>query len=664
MTRVFDLRSAWIAAAWFTLATVVMTWPVVLHLPSRMVGDLGDSVLNCWILAWTGDHLLALLRGDLGALATYWHTNIFTPEPYTLAYSEHLTALTLQILPVYALTGNVLLCYNLLFLSTSILSGLGVYLLVRHVTGQATAAFVAGLLYAFTPYRVAQLPHLQVLASQWMPFALYGFRRYLDTGSRRALAWGTVALVAQNLSCGYYLLFFAPLVVLYVLYELVDRGRLRDAIAWRDFSAAGVGAGVATLPFLLPYVRLKAYIPFKRGLDEVISFSADVHGYANASDRLHFWGSLPSFTKAENELFPGVIPVALGAGALVVIAVEAWRRHGDRESAAPWRRAASWLLGLGVVGSVAALVMMLIIRGSNLDVGPFHVGLRNGSRILVGLAVFLAGWALSSPGARRMLRGVPGSLGGFAFLSTLLACWLSFGPAVQSMGLRVNVPAAYLPFYLYVPGYDGLRVPARFAMLAFLMLAVLAGYGLAWIARRGRAGQIAALACGLAVLVEVNGIPYEMDRVSWEAGYGTPPLLEPTPAVYGAYDGLPPDAIVLEFPIGNPGYDLRSEYYSRLHRRRLVNGYSGMFPPWYGRVVTDLGQLHKDPEVAWSTLRDTRATHVLVREAAYLEREFFAIEAWLQARGARVLMRAGSNVLFALPSRTDTAIHGPAAAAR
>jgi hypothetical protein len=68
----------------------------------------------------------------------------------------------------------------------------------------------AGLGFAFAPYRTASLPHLQVLSSAWMPFALLGFRRYFEAGRWRSLAGGSTAWVAQNLSCGYYLLFSVP----------------------------------------------------------------------------------------------------------------------------------------------------------------------------------------------------------------------------------------------------------------------------------------------------------------------------------------------------------------------------------------------------------------------------------------------------------------------
>ena len=71
------------------------------------------------------DHIVRFFSGDIHALSGFWNANIFYPEPLTLAYSEHLFAQAVQILPVYAITRNIILCYNLLFLSTFVLSGLG-----------------------------------------------------------------------------------------------------------------------------------------------------------------------------------------------------------------------------------------------------------------------------------------------------------------------------------------------------------------------------------------------------------------------------------------------------------------------------------------------------------------------------------------------------------
>ena len=177
-------RPAWVAV-WYTAVAMVMTWPLVTVMHRKIYGDVGDSLFNSWVLAWTGGQVLRALHGDLSALAQYWNGNIFYPSTLTLAYSEHLTPQMLQILPVLAVTDNIILCYNLLLLATIVLSGLGMYLLVRELTGHPLAAFLAGLAFAFAPFRIDQYAHLEVLSSQWMPFTLYGFRRYFATGRLR-----------------------------------------------------------------------------------------------------------------------------------------------------------------------------------------------------------------------------------------------------------------------------------------------------------------------------------------------------------------------------------------------------------------------------------------------------------------------------------------------
>ena len=119
MTRASHALAAYLAI------TIAATWPLALGLGRDVAWDLGDSVLVMWILAWDCEQILAILGGDLSRLASFFDANVFHPAPLTLAYSEHLIPQALQILPVYLVSGNPILCYNLLFLSTFVLSGLG-----------------------------------------------------------------------------------------------------------------------------------------------------------------------------------------------------------------------------------------------------------------------------------------------------------------------------------------------------------------------------------------------------------------------------------------------------------------------------------------------------------------------------------------------------------
>src|SRR3954471_19414791 len=211
-------------AALYVIVALAMTWPLIRVITRQVAGDTGDTLFNCWVLLWTSGQVLRALTGDVAALGDYFNGNIFYPARLTLAYSNHLTPQMLQALPVLASTGNIVLAYNLLFLGTIVLSGLGMYLLVRELTDQPAAAFLAGLAFAFAPYRLDQFEHLEVLSSQWMPFVFYGFRRFFSDGRLRALAGGTAALVTQALSCGYYLAYFTPFAVAYCVFEWIAHG--------------------------------------------------------------------------------------------------------------------------------------------------------------------------------------------------------------------------------------------------------------------------------------------------------------------------------------------------------------------------------------------------------------------------------------------------------
>src|SRR5262249_31797520 len=146
--------------------------------------------------------------------------------------------------------------------------------------------------FAFNPYRIASIPHLQVLSSAWMPFVLFGLRRHFGTGRAAPLAGAAAAWVLQNLSCGYYLLFFSPVAVGYIAWELSARRLWRDR---RELSRLAVAFAVvvfATVPFLLPYLELRALGFNPRSLDETRRFSADVYAYLTADPNLRLWGSV------------------------------------------------------------------------------------------------------------------------------------------------------------------------------------------------------------------------------------------------------------------------------------------------------------------------------------------------------------------------------------
>jgi hypothetical protein len=73
---------------------------------------------------------------------------------------------------------------------------------------------------------------------------------------------------------------------------------------------------------------------------------------------------------------------------------------------------------------------------------------------------------------------------GFFVLALIIAWWLSLGPAPTSLGRPIDLAAPYRVLFEHVPGFSGLRVPARLAMIVVLMISVLGGFGSAWMATK------------------------------------------------------------------------------------------------------------------------------------------------------------------------------------
>jgi hypothetical protein len=636
------------AAAAYTAIAVAMTWPLAAGIAHVVAGDLGDPILNIWILAWDWEQFRGIFFGHYAHLWHFFDANIFHPAPLTLAYSEHLVPQALQVFPLYAITSNPILCYNLLFLSTFALSGLGMFLLLHELTGSVAASFVAGLLFAFAPYRVPQSSHLQVLSSQWMPFALYGFRRYAEHGRIRALAGATASVVLQGLSCGYYLLYFSPFAGAYAIWELWRVGRLHERRVWLHLAAAGIAAALVVLPFLIPYVHVSRDLQLTRSLGETTRLSADVYSYVTASVAQRFWGSRLSdvFPKPEGELFPGLVPVVLA-----LIGVLFFGTHKIATEASPgWRTPAARALWIVALVHVLAACVTVIFRRVALHLWLFDLRLVDATQLLLRAAVAYGAALALSAGLRQRAAAFMRSRGFFA-VALLAAAWLSLGPAPRVLGRPLELASPYGFLWNHLPGFDGLRVPARFAMVVVLMLSVLGGLGAAVMARH-RAGRIVLTLLAAVFLFEAGASPFLVNGMFPVPDFNGPPaeLAPPThpPAVYTAVSRLPASAVLAELPFGQYDYDLRAMYYSIDRWRPILNGYSGFFPPHYGRAVVALTDVPRHPDVSMEALRELGATHVVIHEGAYRDTEGRETTAALEGLGATETFRDGGDVLLSL----------------
>ena len=132
---------------------------------------------------------------------------------------------------------------------------------------------------------------------------------------------------------------------------------------------------LATLPFVLPYVKLRHLGFTARSLGETDHFSADVYAYLTADPNLRLWGGvIDAWPKAENALFPGLTIFALAAIAIIA----AWRQARTRQAARRVETVLAWALAAAAIVLIAVLfgwtVRLPFLKITNLDRVPWFVG--------------------------------------------------------------------------------------------------------------------------------------------------------------------------------------------------------------------------------------------------------------------------------------------------
>lgn len=372
-----------------------MTFPQILHMRDAVHDD-GDPLLNAWTLAWVA-HQLPRAPGHL------FDANIFFPERWTLAFSETLLVPGVLATPMRWLGAGPILVHNIVLLSGFALSGVGMALLVRMLTGCGGAGAIAGLVFAFLPYRIAHFPHLQLQQTQCLPFAMWGFHRLLSTGRVRDGVLMGVFTAGQVLSCAYYGLFLVPYMVIVCGVTLLFRQRREDSAAPSSVIARGllVAAAItvtATAPLARAYLAARTVVG-ERAAAEVAFGSATWRDYVTApAVNLLYGGTFSRVAEPEHALFPGFVAVVLALIALSPPAVFGRRTTND----GPRTTVVAYTLGLvlafdvslGFNGLTYGLLYDYVVPFRSLRI-PARMG------IMVGLSLaVLAGCGVASIAAR------------------------------------------------------------------------------------------------------------------------------------------------------------------------------------------------------------------------------------------------------------------------
>ena len=346
----------WIrAAVLYLVAAGLVTWPLAIQLTSHFgaLEGAGDPFLNLWILGWGMD---AWLTNPLAVLSgSVFDANIFHPVEGALTYSDHLLLQSLVMTPLYAITGNLVLCYNVLLLLSLAASGLAMHLLVKSVTGSTPAALVAGLAWACWPYRTAHLLHLQLQALYFLPLALWALHRVVAARRWKDTLWLAVFAALQAVSSVYYGVMTAIALVAAAIVLAITTGQWRRSRLWLRLAVSAVVGALIVAPLAWPYWQTQQREGFGRNLFEAAAHAASVQSYTQVPPGNLLYGRTGVMSPrapvegardrrhVEHQMFPGLIISALAVYGL-------WRAR--RSDARPLALSAATLVVLGVVLSL------------------------------------------------------------------------------------------------------------------------------------------------------------------------------------------------------------------------------------------------------------------------------------------------------------------------
>jgi hypothetical protein len=386
------------------LVITLMTWPMVPRLGSVGRLDSGDGKLSIWNVGWVDHAILTDPRHVLDA-------NIFWPHRGTLAYSEMNLVAGVLGLPAFALTHNALAAHNTAVLCGLMLSMILSWRLVRRLTGSSGAGFVSAVLFTFCSYLWGHTAHVQLLMTFVVPLVMTAFHNLRDQPATRPAILLGAALATAALACGYYgvyggmLVGFASLVF-----------ARREAKYWIALGGAAVTAGLLVLPFVVPYMRVRAATGAEPVRTEAaLQISADLQDYLTAPTILENAIAPFKWTDFPHEsLSPGLVQLILVA------------------------------IALGTVGRVASF-------GSG---DAFRAGVRT---------VFGPTRHSAEPAGPLT---APHVVWGYCAV-TALAVWASLGPSYGLYAVLMRV----------IPGTSLLRAPSRLGVDVAFGLAVIGGFG-------------------------------------------------------------------------------------------------------------------------------------------------------------------------------------------
>ncbi|MGA2800368.1 MAG: hypothetical protein ABSE71_03510 [Candidatus Micrarchaeaceae archaeon] len=214
----------------YVVVALLMFYQITLHISTVAPGTGADTYQNLWDIWWVKYAVFNIHT------SVFYTKLLFFPLGAGLAYQTLAPLLGIISAPFQALFGTVS-AYNLMFFMGFALSGLCMFILADHLTKNSYASVVAGFIYAFSAFHIAQsYTHIHYMNIEFVPLFIYFLLKVIESAKisypniiGMAASFALTTLIG-NIEQTVMLLLAAVFVIVVYLFYKERRARI---ISWK-----------------------------------------------------------------------------------------------------------------------------------------------------------------------------------------------------------------------------------------------------------------------------------------------------------------------------------------------------------------------------------------------------------------------------------------------
>jgi hypothetical protein len=585
---------------YFLLACVFM-FPLPFHLTSSMIkndfsGALpeGDVICFLWGFWWVKTALV-----DLHTTPLYTYYQAY-PKGYSLLFTPLSLlncVLSIPLQPFCSLTT----IYNIYLIATLTLTAFFTFLLVRELGGDVYGAFLAGCIFSFSSFHLAQLYHLHIFSTQWIPLTLWLFIRMLNSKQKRYAIFAAMAFLANLFTSWYHMVSLLFLLALFSGYRIMqvrsETFRMKEK-RLRPFFLAGV---------------IFLFVALSFDIDAVLVFLVAIGIYLVIilySQRQH-----PSLN---SHITNCTLFIALIVLPILPYTVTLMREYGERVPFTERTVEAKIFYSADPLSYVLPTTAARFLNEKFQLFGSGFYALRTTGEfqnfpgcVVVGLLIITLAVLRRNMTAR------------FWLVLAIVFLILSLGPVLKVNGI---IRIGFLPRKIIVlpgillhmlPVTEGIRVFSRFSGIVLFALAVFLGCNVRRLFETLRLAKpwcvVLTILIAVALFAERLAIPHPLVRIE-------------VPPVYYQLAKVPREAVFMEVAAGDMS---KFFYLQTIHGHCLVNAFSSETDTstqkfYENYLLLRLLNPEESPDLLPFKLSED-LTGILLEDMAYLQISYFIV---------------------------------------